>query len=110
MSSTTEVSSENHHSVKRKGTLRTCPKGHQYYKSSDCPVCPVCEAERKPAEGFLALLTAPARRALEGAGITSLKKLSTYTEAEILALHGMGPTTMPKLRKALADANLSFRK
>src|SRR5690606_39615073 len=82
MSSTTEVSSENHHSVKRKGTLRTCPKGHQYYKSSDCPVCPVCEAERKPAEGFLALLTAPARRALEGAGITSLKKLSTYTEAE----------------------------
>lgn len=26
---------------KPKGTLRTCPNGHQYYKSSDCPVCPV---------------------------------------------------------------------
>ncbi len=30
-----------------KGTLRVCPKGHKYYKSSDCPTCPVCESHRK---------------------------------------------------------------
>lgn len=29
-----------------KKTLRTCKKGHRYYKSSDCPVCPACEKER----------------------------------------------------------------
>ncbi len=37
-------------------TLRTCEQGHEYYKSSDCPTCPVCEKERKPKEGFLSLL------------------------------------------------------
>ena len=46
-------------------TLRTCDKGHQYDKSSDCPSCPICEQERKPDSGFLARLSAPARRSLE---------------------------------------------
>jgi hypothetical protein len=84
-------------------------KGHHFMKSSDCPTCPVCEQERKPASGFLSLISAPARRALENAGITELEKLSTYSETEILKLHGMGPSTMPKLRKALEGEGLSFR-
>ena len=93
-----------------KGTLRTCKNGHQYYKSSDCPVCPICEQERKPEEGFLSLIAAPARRALERAGITTLTQLSSRSEAEILKLHGMGPGSIPKLRKALASKKMSFRK
>lgn len=93
-----------------KGKLRVCPHGHQYYKSSDCPTCPVCETQRKPANGFLAPLSAPARRALEYAGIHTLAQLATKTEAEILTLHGMGPASIPKLRKALAAEKLSFRK
>lgn len=48
-----------------KGTRRTCEHGHSYYKKSDCPTCPICESKRKPKEGVLALLSAPARRALE---------------------------------------------
>lgn len=56
----------------QKGTLRTCKNGHNYYKSSDCPTCPVCEKEKKPKDGFLSLLSAPARRALENNGITTL--------------------------------------
>ncbi len=44
---------------------RTCKAGHTYYKTSDCPTCPICEQERKPHNGFLSLLVAPARRALE---------------------------------------------
>ncbi len=36
-------------------TLRTCEQGHEYYKSSDCPTCPVCE-KRETKEGFLSLL------------------------------------------------------
>lgn len=27
-------------------TLKTCSQGHRYRKSSDCPTCPICEAER----------------------------------------------------------------
>ncbi|WP_413376548.1 RNA polymerase alpha subunit C-terminal domain-containing protein [Paenibacillus taichungensis] len=91
-----------------KGTLRTCEQGHSYYKSSDCPTCPVCEKERKPKEGFLSLLSAPARRALENQEITTLPLLSKYTEKEILKLHGIGPSAMPKLRQALEEEGLSF--
>ncbi|WP_051251402.1 RNA polymerase alpha subunit C-terminal domain-containing protein [Paenibacillus harenae] len=92
-----------------KGDLRTCGKGHNYYKSSDCPTCPVCEQERKPDEGFLALLSAPARRALEHNGITSLQQLAKYSEKEILQFHGMGPGSLPKLRTALQENGLSFK-
>lgn len=91
-------------------TLRTCRKGHQYYKSSDCPTCPVCEQERKPANSFMTGLSAPARRALESNGITTLKKLTSHTEKDILSFHGMGPASLPTLRKALAEAGLSFKK
>jgi DNA-directed RNA polymerase alpha subunit len=93
-----------------KGTLRTCKNGHQYYKSSDCPTCPVCEAERKPDAGFLAELSAPARRALEGASINTLKKLSAKSKKDILNLHGMGPASIPKLELALKSQGLSFQK
>ncbi|ASI76795.1 RNA polymerase alpha subunit C-terminal domain-containing protein [Bacillus pacificus] len=90
-------------------TLRTCEKGHEYYKSSDCPTCPTCENERAPKEGFLALLSAPARRALEHHGIYTVEKLSKYSEKEILKLHGMGPASLPKLRKALEERGLAFK-
>ena len=89
--------------------LRTCDQGHQFYKSSDCPTCPTCENERKPADGFLSVLSAPARRALENNGITTLQQLSTLTEKEILQFHGMGPASLPKLRSALKENGLAFR-
>ena len=89
-------------------TLRTCEKGHQYYKSSDCPVCPICAQEDKPQDGFLSQLSAPARRALEGQGITSIKQLAAYSEKEIMKLHGMGSDSLPKLHGALESAGLSF--
>ncbi|TKJ05837.1 hypothetical protein FC695_07795 [Bacillus cereus] len=90
-------------------TLRTCEQGHEYYKSSDCPTCPVCEKARKPKEGFLSLLSAPARRALEHRGIQTVEELSKYSEKEILKLHGMGPASLPELRKALEESGLSFK-
>jgi predicted RecB family nuclease len=93
-----------------KGSLRVCKNGHRYYKSSDCPTCPVCEQERKPDEGFLSLIGAPARRALEHAGIKTPDQLAKYSEAELLELHGMGPSTIPKLRNALKSKGLKLRK
>ena len=91
-------------------TKRTCPNGHQYYKSSDCPTCPVCEAEKKPKDGFQSQLAAPARRALENNGIKTLAQLSKYSEKELLSFHGMGKSTIPKLKKALQEKGLSFKK
>lgn len=93
-----------------KGILKTCENGHQFYKSSDCPVCPICEEERKPQDGFLSLVGAPARRALENAGITTITQLASRSEAEILSLHGIGPSSLPKLKKVLSSKKLSFRK
>ncbi|MFP7300217.1 RNA polymerase alpha subunit C-terminal domain-containing protein [Neobacillus niacini] len=90
-------------------SLRICDRGHKYYKSSDCPTCPTCELERKPESGFLSLLSAPARRALESNGITSLQELSTYSEKEILKFHGMGRASLPKLRSALEEEGLSLK-
>jgi hypothetical protein len=53
-------------------------------------------------------LGAPAERALAGAGITKLKQLTKFTEAEIKQLHGVGPNAVGKLRQALAEKGLSF--
>ena len=93
-----------------KKTERVCVNGHRYYKSSDCPTCPECEAERKPNNGFLALLYAPARRALEREKIDTLQKLSQFTEEEILSLHGMGKSTLPVLKSELKKTGLAFKK
>jgi predicted RecB family nuclease len=88
--------------------LKICDRGHKFYKSSDCPSCPICAAQDKPETGFLSLLGGPARGALEHAGITTLTKLSQHSEREILKLHGVGPKTIPTLRQALQDAGLTF--
>jgi predicted RecB family nuclease len=89
--------------------LKTCKKGHQFYKSSACPTCPICEDDRKPKDNFLSLIGAPARRALENNGITTLEQFSKYSEKEVLSFHGMGKSTIPKLQKILSDKELSFK-
>ena len=91
-------------------SLRICARGHRFNKTSDRPTCPICENKRKPKNSFLSVLSAPARRALENKGITTLKQLSKLSEEEILKLHGMGPASMPKLRTALQDEGMSFKK
>lgn len=91
---------------------KTCSRGHEFEKSSDCPVCPKCWSGdyRDSSQGDLPNLGAPALRALLNAGITDLAKLSKHSETEILQLHGMGPSSLPKLKKALREAGLGFAK
>lgn len=91
------------------GTRRTCPKGHVFTKTSDCPTCPQCEAARAPKEGWLSVFSAPARSALEHAGITTVKELARHTRKQVLALHGMGPASLPNLQAALDGEGLSFK-
>lgn len=89
---------------------RTCSNGHVYYKTSDCLVCPQCETARRHQSGWQARLSAPARRALENAGIKTLQQLASFSEEEILSLHGMGPASLPHLQAALKEAGFSFKK
>lgn len=52
---------------------------------------------------------APAARALEAAGYTTLKQLTEVTEAELAQLHGMGPKALGILREMLKAQGLSFK-
>lgn len=88
---------------------KSCENGHTFFKTSDCPTCPICENERKPAHGFLSKLSAPARRALERENITSLETLSKWSEKELLQLHGLGPSSIPKLKNALNEIGLTLK-
>lgn len=55
-------------------------------------------------------LAAPAQRALAGAGVTSLSHLARMTEANVMALHGMGPNAMKSLKDAMKAKKLAFAK
>jgi len=50
----------------------------------------------------------PARAALEAAGVTRLADLATWTERDVLALHGVGPKAVRVLREAMAAAGHAF--
>lgn len=101
---------ENKAKQEAKKSKKTCSKGHSYFKSSDCPTCPICEKNKKPQEGLFNLLGAPARRALEGIGISTVPQLAKYTEKEIASLHGLGPSTIKILKQELLQHKLSFKK
>ena len=59
-------------------------------------------------ETDLPRLSAPALRALGSVGVTRLEQLTTFTEADIKKLHGMGPSGIKQLRDALEQRGLSF--
>jgi predicted flap endonuclease-1-like 5' DNA nuclease len=52
----------------------------------------------------------PATRALEAIGVVRLTQVAKYTEAELLAIHGVGPKAIGILASALKAAGKSFRK
>ncbi len=54
-------------------------------------------------------LSQPARRALASVGVTQLEHLTSHSEKEIKNLHGMGPSGMKELRKALEERGWSFK-
>ena len=65
---------------------------------------------KAPAQGGLPEgLGKPATEALEGAGLTTLKKIAAKTEAELLDLKGVGPKAVETLTEALAADGLSLK-
>jgi hypothetical protein len=66
-------------------------------------------SEKQDAQSDLpAGLARPAQRALAAAGFTRLEQFTKTTEAELLALHGMGPKALDVIRRAMATRNLAF--
>ncbi len=55
------------------------------------------------------MLSAPAKRALEKNGLTTLKKIAGITEKQILSLHGIGPSSLLPIKEALNAAGLTFK-
>jgi len=95
-----------------KGTLKICSRGHEFYKSSDCPVCPKCWPgyyRKQSQSDFPEKISAPALRALLNAKIMNLAQLAKYTENKIADLHGMGPKALGQLKIALKAKGLSFK-
>ncbi|MBK9191256.1 MAG: hypothetical protein IPM77_06915 [Crocinitomicaceae bacterium] len=92
-----------------KKTKRICENGHTFFKSSNCPVCPVCEKDKPAGSDLLNLFSAPARRALESAHISKVSDLSKFSEHEILSLHGFGKSGMTILKKVMSENNVSFK-
>jgi predicted flap endonuclease-1-like 5' DNA nuclease len=52
---------------------------------------------------------APATRALASIGVVRLDQVAAMREADVAALHGVGPKAITLLRAALADRSLAFR-
>jgi hypothetical protein len=78
---------------------KRCSKGHVFFKTTNCPVCPICEKTRIPITDFLSLFPAPARRALENHGVTSLEHLVAIPESEFLSYQGFGPSSIKIVRR-----------
>jgi len=53
---------------------------------------------------------APAFRALDSLGITKLEQVASYTEKQLLSLHGFGPKALKLLRAALSERGMAFVK
>ncbi|MFJ8950877.1 helix-hairpin-helix domain-containing protein [Streptomyces sp. NPDC102381] len=51
----------------------------------------------------------PATRALLGAGIDTLERVARHSEAELLALHGVGPKAVRVLKEELAGKGATLR-
>ena len=55
-------------------------------------------------------MSGPSLRALHVAGVRSVADLTRWTEADLAALHGMGPKALGVLRTALEASGRSFRR
>jgi hypothetical protein len=90
--------------------LPNYPNGFKFVLyNQNMALSPKNQTEQTAGNGFLSALGAPARRALEDRGITTLVELAKFSKAELLKLHGMGPSSIPKLEAALKEKGLSFR-
>lgn len=61
------------------------------------------------SDDALPKIGAPATRALQAAGITTLSQVARRSEKELLAIHGVGPKAVRILNDALAERGKALR-
>ncbi|MFC5175420.1 hypothetical protein [Nocardioides taihuensis] len=66
------------------------------------------ERAPRPAGTPLPHVGAPAARALRAAGLTTLEAVATKSEAEVAAMHGVGPVAVDRLREAISEAGFGW--
>lgn len=62
-----------------------------------------------PPTAFPPGMSNPATRALRSIGVTRVSELIAHREADVAALHGMGPSGVKALKTALKAQGKSFR-
>ncbi len=86
--------------IKRK-KVNQCVKGHYFERLKGVEVCPYCGANKKASDSIFGFLSKPAQRALTAAKISTMKHLLKKSKAELLELHGFGPTSIKLLEEEL---------
>ena len=66
------------------------------------------ERSSRPAGTPMPRIGAPATRALRAVEITTLEQVAALSEAELAALHGVGPIAIDRLRDALSEHGFGF--
>jgi hypothetical protein len=67
------------------------------------------ESTHPNRDAFPTGVSGPALRALDRAGIRTVAEIGQWSEAELAALHGMGPQALTVHRNALAASGGKFR-
>ena len=78
-------------------------------QASPDPMAQPSESTHPNRASFPSGMSGPSLRALSVAGIRSMNELEVWTEADLAALHGMGPKGIRILREALAVTGRTFR-
>ncbi|GAB2768584.1 hypothetical protein [Amycolatopsis magusensis] len=68
----------------------------------------IVDAPAQPVGDLPRSIGKPATRALALAGVTTLDQAATWTEADLLALHGVGPKVVRILNEILAEKGRSL--
>jgi len=67
------------------------------------------ETTHPNAEAFPKGMSGPSLRALASAGVRSMTDLTSWTEKDLAALHGMGPKAVGLLKTDLTRRRLKLR-
>jgi DNA-directed RNA polymerase alpha subunit len=59
---------------------------------------------------LITTISKPAQRALIHAEILTDQQLASFTEKDLLKLHGIGPSAIPKITEHLKEKGLSLKK
>lgn len=77
-------------------------------RSAPCDPVKVATFDVSKLDPALSGVPKPAQRALVNAGLLTPRALAAKTKQEVLALHGVGPASLPALEAALSAEGLSF--